>query len=448
MQSLRYSPYIKPLFGISDAIILVATIVFFNWGSWAWTEVSWLSIGILLLIWGLLSGKTKIYQVQRTLTYTKYLERLFLQLFFFIISLFFISKVNSHQSVDFFSWQIAVGFSLLILGTKSLVFFLIKWLRSKGINHRNIMFLGNSEGGVLLENRFRKRKDYGFQIFEFQGELSIENLQIFWQKKGIHRVYMPLKHSFSQDLVQQIFNSAERMGVRISIIPDVLLDRFSEYEISYAESQPILERTKFPLHFLGNSIVKRSFDIVFSLLFLLFIGSWLFPIIAVLIKMDDGGSIFFSQKRYGANDKIFHCLKFRTMKQNADCEKETTQIGDERITKIGHFLRKTSLDEMPQFINVLLGEMSVVGPRPHMLVVDDYYKQMIERYTIRSKVKPGITGLSQISGLRGEKENMNLEMQKRVLSDAFYVKNWSFSLDIVIILKTIFLLIKGDERAF
>ena len=132
---------------------------------------------------------------------------------------------------------------------------------------------------------------------------------------------------------------------------------------------------------------------------------------------------------------------------NGDSASKTTQENDQRITKIGRFLRKTSLDEMPQFLNVLKGEMSVVGPRPHMLLVDDFYKLKIGRYAIRSLVKPGVTGLAQVNGLRGDAGDMNIEMQKRILADAFYVKNWTVSLDLVIILKTVFLVIGGDKNA-
>ena len=132
---------------------------------------------------------------------------------------------------------------------------------------------------------------------------------------------------------------------------------------------------------------------------------------------------------------------------NDECTIETTKENDKRITRIGKILRKMSLDEMPQFINVLKGEMSVVGPRPHMLLVDDFYKLKIGRYSVRSLVKPGITGLAQVNGLRGDVGNMDLNMQKRILADAFYVKNWSLSLDFIIILKTIFLVIVGDKNA-
>ena len=132
---------------------------------------------------------------------------------------------------------------------------------------------------------------------------------------------------------------------------------------------------------------------------------------------------------------------------NGECTSKTTAENDKRITKIGKFLRKTSLDEMPQFLNVIKGDMSVVGPRPHMLLVDDFYKLKIGRYSIRSLVKPGVTGLAQVNGLRGDKGNMDIEMQKRILADAFYVKNWTVVLDSVIIFKTVFLVIGGDKNA-
>ena len=224
-------------------------------------------------------------------------------------------------------------------------------------------------------------------------------------------------------------------------------NNFFQYDLGYIETQPILIRSKFPLDYLTNIILKRAFDLVFSVFMIVFICSWLFPIIAILIKLDGKGPVFFLQKRYGYHEEVFTCIKFRTMCVNGNCTIKTTEENDQRITRIGRFLRKTSLDEMPQFLNVLRGEMSVVGPRPHMLLVDDFYKLKIGRYSIRSLVKPGVTGLAQVNGLRGDAGNMDIEMQKRILADAFYVKNWTMSLDLVIIFKTIFLVIGGDKNA-
>ncbi|WP_449400384.1 sugar transferase [Chryseobacterium wanjuense] len=157
--------------------------------------------------------------------------------------------------------------------------------------------------------------------------------------------------------------------------------------------------------------------------------------------------VFFIQKRYGFHEEVFDCIKFRTMIVNNESSTKTTSENDSRITRIGKFLRKTSLDEMPQFLNVLKGEMSIAPPRPHMLAVDNYYKPKIGRYSLRSMVSPGITGLAQVNGLRGDAGDVEVEMNKRVLADAFYVRNWSFVLDLVIILKTVLLVIAGDKNA-
>ena len=215
----------------------------------------------------------------------------------------------------------------------------------------------------------------------------------------------------------------------------------------FRSTQPILNQTKYPLDYYSNFVLKRLFDLVFSVLVLLLICTWLFPVIAFFIKRSSPGPIFFRQKRYGFHDEVFICLKFRTMIMNEDSSRKTTSENDVRITGIGRFLRKTSLDELPQFINVLKGEMSVVGPRPHMLAVDDYFKPKIGRYSLRSMVNPGITGLAQVNGLRGDSGDVEIEMGKRILADAFYVKNWSFVMDLVIIFKTVLLVLKGDKKA-
>lgn len=449
MQNLRYSPYIKPFFGVLDIALFLSTIALFNQGKIFFTNNNIIGFGILSLVWGGISTYTHIYRVSRTLTFTRYIERLLLQIFLFIISLFFISKITKlDHNIVFFSSYIILYFSLIIIISKVSLFILIKWLRTKGINRRNIMFIDSSEGTLLLKERLLKRKDYGFYIFDFTEQPTIENIIKFWQDNGIHTIYIPIKHHFGKNFIAEIFSKAEKYRIKIVIIPDILSNRFLEYKISYTESQPILEKAISPLKIFHNILIKRIFDIIFSFLFILLIGIWLFPIIAIFIRLDSRGTVFFSQKRYGKNRKIFKCLKFRTMVENSDSTTKTTQQNDPRITPFGKFLRKTSLDETPQFINVFLGDMSIVGPRPHMLVVDDHYQNIIEHYTIRSEIKPGITGLAQISGLRGEHHNISLEMQQRILSDVFYIQHWTFSLDIIIIVKTFILLIKGDKKAF
>lgn len=317
-----------------------------------------------------------------------------------------------------------------------------------GINHRNVMFLNENNSTDVLKKIIEEKKDFGYKTFDYNSsEINPENLVDFWKKNGIHTLFLPTENSFDEEIQDKIFRLAEANKVHISLIPNISQHNFFFYDLDYIQTQPVLTQTKYPLDYYSNFLLKRTFDIIFSVFVLLFICSWLFPLIALLIKRSSEGPVFFIQKRYGFHEEVFNCIKFRTMVVNEDSTKKTTSENDSRITKIGKFLRKTSLDEMPQFINVLKGEMSVVGPRPHMLAVDNYYKPKIGRYSLRSHTNPGITGLAQVNGLRGDAGDVEIEMNKRILADAFYVRNWSFVLDFIIILKTILLVIKGDKNA-
>jgi putative colanic acid biosynthesis UDP-glucose lipid carrier transferase len=310
------------------------------------------------------------------------------------------------------------------------------------------MFLGGTDGTDILKNIFKDRKDYGYKIFEYENsDIDTEELVNFWKKHGIHTLFLSTENDFTEQEETRIFRLAESNKVHVSLIPSITQSDFFLYDLGYIQTQPILNQAKYPLDYYANFLVKRTFDMAFSIMILIFICSWLFPVVAILIKATSKGPVFFVQKRYGFHEDVFNCLKFRTMVVNDQSAIKTTEENDSRITRIGKFLRKTSLDELPQFINVLKGDMSVVGPRPHMLAVDNYYKPKIGRYSLRSMVNPGITGLAQVSGLRGDYGDVEVEMKKRILADAFYVRNWSFVLDLVIILKTVFLVIGGDKNA-
>lgn len=196
-----------------------------------------------------------------------------------------------------------------------------------------------------------------------------------------------------------------------------------------------------------SKFFKRSFDIIFSLFFIIFVFIWLFPVLAVLIKLESKGPVFFIQLRTGRNNTHFKCYKFRSMRLNNDADKKQATRNDHRITVIGAFLRKTSLDELPQFFNVLIGNMSIVGPRPHMISHTEKYSQLTDQYVVRHSLKPGITGWAQICGLRGEVNNAEA-MLKRVDADVWYLKNWSFLLDLKIIFLTFWITLKGDKNAY
>jgi putative colanic acid biosynthesis UDP-glucose lipid carrier transferase len=232
----------------------------------------------------------------------------------------------------------------------------------------------------------------------------------------------------------------------IKFIPDSKAIFSKNLKIDYYEFFPVLSLQRTLLHDPITKVFKRLFDIIFSLFVLVFLLSWLVPILAILIKLESRGPIFFKQGRPGIEEKEFFCFKFRSMKINKTTEQEASK-NDPRVTKIGRFIRKTSIDEMPQFLNVLMGDMSVVGPRPHLWSQNKAYGNKIKKYMVRHYVKPGITGLAQVRGFRGEIEN-DEDMINRIKYDVFYIENWSLILDIKIIAQTVINIFKGEEKAY
>ena len=455
MQRIRYSRYLKSIIILLDLLVIAAVFTFYFISTnrdvihdrHLWYENSF-PLLLVISFWVLLSGRTKIYNISRNLTYILFVERIIIHFLLFIIGLVLIRKVSSNQFFGSELTWLSLYLFFFVFLLKSGIYFLIRYFRTMGINHRNVMFLSENDSTEILKKIIEERKDFGYKTFKYNSsEINAENLVEFWKRNGIHTLFLPTENSFSKEVQDEMFSLAEANKVHISLIPNIAKNNFFFYDLAYIQTQPILTQAKYPLDYYSNFLLKRTFDIIFSVLVLLLICSWLFPIIALLIKKSSKGPVFFVQKRYGFHENVFNCIKFRTMVVNDESASKTTSENDSRITKIGKFLRKTSLDEMPQFLNVLKGEMSVVGPRPHMLAVDNYYKPKIGRYSLRSLANPGITGLAQVNGLRGDTGDVEIEMNKRILADAFYIRNWSFVLDLVIILKTILLVLKGDKNA-
>ena len=191
-----------------------------------------------------------------------------------------------------------------------------------------------------------------------------------------------------------------------------------------------------PLENMFNSVLKRAFDILFSGTILVFFLSWMYPLFALIIKLQSRGPVIYKQLREGKDGVHFMCLKFRSMHLNDESDNSWTKVNDPRVTKFGVFLRRTSLDEFPQFLNVFLGNMSIVGPRPHPIQLNDLYRDRVENFSLRHRAKPGVTGLSQMKGYRGSIIHYH-QISARVKLDRFYIQNWSFLFDLKIILLTI-----------
>jgi putative colanic acid biosynthesis UDP-glucose lipid carrier transferase len=264
---------------------------------------------------------------------------------------------------------------------------------------------------------------------------------------GVQDIFVAVSPSRMHEIAPIVLE-ADRLLLRIKFIPDLAGALAAPYTISYMGGEfPIITLRKEPLEAMSNRFKKRVFDLIFSSLVIIFILSWLYPIIGLLIKIQSKGPILFKQQRSGINDTPFWCYKFRSMRMNNDSNRKQATKGDPRVTKIGSFLRRTSLDEMPQFLNVFLGSMSVVGPRPHMLRHTEEYSAVISQYMVRQFVKPGITGWAQVNGLRGETKD-DSAMESRVEHDIWYLEHWSSMLDIQIIFMTVINVFHGEDNAY
>lgn len=259
----------------------------------------------------------------------------------------------------------------------------------------------------------------------------------------IYSTISPEKNSYIYELAQE----AETNFIRFKFVPDFRLFINRKIHIDFSRNIPILSLRPEPLENLDSRITKRCFDMAFSIIVIFGLLSWLVPLIAILIKIDSKGPVFFTQLRSGKNNSPFLCYKFRSLRVNKDADDKQVTMDDARFTRLGKFLRKSNLDELPQFINVLRGEMSVVGPRPHMLKHTEEYSKMLNHYMIRHFVKPGVTGWAQINGYRGEIKKKK-DLLGRIDYDIWYMENWSMWLDLKIILLTAYRSIRGDENAY
>lgn len=247
--------------------------------------------------------------------------------------------------------------------------------------------------------------------------------------------------------IYDLMHQAEKECIRFKIVPNLSVFITRDVHIEYFGELPILSLRSEPLDDVGNRIKKRFLDIIVSFFVIVFILSWLVPVLGLLILLESRGPVFFAQLRTGKNKKPFYCYKFRSMRRNKEADSKQATQNDTRVTKIGRFIRRTSLDEFPQFINVFKGEMSLVGPRPHMLKHTTDYSKLVDEYMVRQFLKPGITGWAQVNGYRGEITNPE-QIKMRVNKDLWYLENWSLWLDIQILFLTVYQVFKGDKNAF
>ncbi len=277
---------------------------------------------------------------------------------------------------------------------------------------------------------------------------DLEAAKAFALQNRIDIMYCALPGTRRQEITD-LMEFCERNTIRFRVIPSAesFIPVVKTSELEFHGAVPVSMLRREPLERVSSRIIKRTFDVVFSTAVILFIFTWLFPLLALMIKVSSRGPVFFRQERLGRDNKPFVCWKFRSMRMNQEADSKQATKNDPRVTAIGRILRKSNLDEMPQFINVLLGHMSVVGPRPHPLKLNDQYRDIIDKYMVRHFVRPGITGWAQVNGLRGETRTPEL-MERRVELDVWYLENWSFWLDLRIVVKTVTNMFRKDPNAY
>lgn len=351
-----------------------------------------------------------------------------------------------------------LGFTLLIILSRAGVFFFLKRYRARGFNFRRVIIIGCEDAGQRIGNYLSKDLSFGYKVMGYFDDTqpsvftgnylgSFNQIEKYIQSSQVDEMYVAL-HYDQNDIIDKLIGLSEKYLIRIKFIPDFrAYTKTRRVNIDFYDGIPVMMLRKEPLENPINRLVKKAFDMIFALLGILLIFSWLFPILSVLIKLSSKGPIFFIQERSGEDNRAFKCFKFRTMKINNDADNKQASKGDTRITGIGAFMRKTNLDELPQFFNVLLGNMSVVGPRPHMLMHTEEYRKRIDNYLVRHYAKPGITGWAQVNGFRGETKTLDA-MEDRVKHDIYYIENWSFLLDLKIVWLTVWNMVKGEENAY
>ena len=445
----RYSGFIKPISYVAD-LVLINTFGLF----WFFKEIPQLNFLLFISFgWVVTTFVSSFYEVYRYSTVIRILKLLFRQILLFSLLMFAYSGINlklNFQPLVIVKYIIASFFCISIF--KYLMFFLLKRYRSifKG-NIRKTIILGKTAQSESLEKFLTNTPAYGFLnkktvCFKDRSKLDLQVIFDYITNEEIDEIFCSISELNNEDLLA-VVNYADNNLKVVKFIPDRSKVLSKKLQHDYYGIIPILTFRTIPLDDPLSALLKRAFDIVFSLAVIILILSWLTPLIALVIKVESNGSVFFTQLRNGYNFKSFKCFKFRSMVKNSKADIEQVTRGDERITIFGQLLRKTSMDEMPQFFNVLKGDMSVVGPRPHMLSHTDMYAKKIDKFMVRHFVKPGITGLAQVSGYRGEVES-DKDIIGRVQHDIFYIENWSFFLDLKIIFQTLFNSIRGEDKAY
>jgi putative colanic acid biosynthesis UDP-glucose lipid carrier transferase len=464
LSKLKFSRYTKQIFFFGDLLILTGSFYlsqYLRFGSKAsYQNFEPRTILILsVLFWIGLVLYFEAYEFVRTGRLEKFILKtlriVFLHIVliaFLIISLKFYN--TSRLSLIYFYALVVPQFILF----RFIVIKVLKWGRRLGYNYRTVVFLGCNSELRRMQDLLASDLSRGYRILGyFDAEVNPDSnltylgstykVENYIAENKVDELYIGYG-SNDMSSISEIILHAEKKMTRVKIIPNFQqYTKLRKLSLDFYGSLPVLLLLKEPLENPINRLLKRTFDLVFSLMVITLVFPWLFPFMMILVKLTSKGPVFFKQLRTGEDGVEFLCYKFRTMKVNALSDELQATQNDKRLTAMGAFLRKTNIDELPQFFNVLVGNMSVVGPRPHMLKHTKEFSSVINNYLVRHFAKPGITGWAQVCGYRGETKDI-VDIEKRVEYDIWYIENWTFYLDLKIIFLTAWNTIKGDKKAY
>ncbi|WP_224488217.1 undecaprenyl-phosphate glucose phosphotransferase [Robertkochia flava] len=444
----RYSGLLKPISYFLDLSFVIGLAVILPLR----LHYPLLLISYLFVGWIVISVKNEFYEVERYAKISRVFSLLFRQfVVYFVVLYAFIGFFKEHLVSRLMLAQYFALTFFLVAFFKILMYYLLQRYRETlGGNFRNTVVVGNNAKAQQLIQIFNNHPEFGY-VFKRKftpksKSFSVQECIDFIESHEIDEIYCSVAELTNIQLAE-IVHFADNNLKAVKFIPDNKFIYNKRLKFDYYDYLPVLSLRDIPLEASINYFLKRLFDIVFSLGVIVFLLSWLVPLMGILIKLESRGPVFFKQKRHGINGDEFRCYKFRSMAVNQDADKAQATKGDMRVTKIGNFMRKTSIDELPQFFNVLFGQMSVVGPRPHMVFHTELYGNLVDKYMVRHFVKPGITGLAQVRGYRGE-ITQDSDIINRVRLDIFYVENWTMALDFKIIIDTVLNVFRGEENAY
>ena len=445
----RYSKYLRPISIMFDLLVVTSFVYLF-------LDKSLLKVTPMLVFsfsWIISAVITKFYEVYRFTKLIKIISYIFYQLLLFSILVFAFFGVVQNPSPGLSQTLVFLLYTFIIISLfKFTLFYALQSYRlGFGGNFRKTIIIGNDESVAELKEFFINQKELGYEnrmTFKFNkpSDLNLQECFDFIISRNIDEVYCSaseLDESQISSLItfcENNFKILKFISKRGGLLSKKL--KTDTYGLSTVQSL-----REMPLSNDLNTILKRTFDVIFSLFVIVFLLSWITPIIALIIKIESRGPVFFKQTRNGIKFREFICYKFRSMIENNDADIQQATKNDKRVTKIGKILRKTSLDELPQFFNVLIGNMSVVGPRPHMIKENERYSKSVDKFMVRHFVKPGITGLAQVKGFRGEVET-DEDIINRVKYDIYYLENWSLILDLNIVFLTTINFLTGQKKAY